>query len=132
MDLWNAWHFVDTPYVTDVTTPVINYTEAAMTSVVATIQARTALKTNLNNLTAERALFARYLTHLVGDIHQPLHSVALFNHTFPKGDAGGNLLKIKTLNGTVQNFHAFWDSGAFRVQNDSYNFVRPMNLQNST
>lgn len=120
------------PYVSDATVPVINYTEAAMTSVLTVIQARTALKTNLMNLTAERALFARYLVHLVGDIHQPLHSVALFNKTYPKGDAGGNLLKIKILNGTSQNFHSFWDSGAFRVQNDSYNFVRPMNLQNVT
>jgi len=69
---------------------------------------------------------------MVGDIHQPLHSVALYNHTYPKGDAGGNLLKLKLLNGTIANFHAFWDAGAFRLQNDSYNFVRPMNLQNTT
>lgn len=103
-----------------------------MTSVIVVNQARTALKANLLKLTAERSLFARYLVHLVGDIHQPLHSVSLYNRTFPKGDAGGNLLKIRILNGTSQNFHSFWDSGAFRVQNDSYNFVRPMNLQNVT
>jgi hypothetical protein len=103
-----------------------------MTSVITCYQARSALKANILNLTAERALFARYLVHLVGDIHQPLHSVALYNHTYPKGDAGGNLLKLKLLNGTISNFHSFWDSGAFRLQNDSYNFVRPMNLQNST
>lgn len=103
-----------------------------MTSVITVQQARTALKANLRKLTAERALFARYLIHMVGDIHQPLHSVALYNHTFPKGDAGGNFLKITTLNKTVQNFHSFWDAGAFRLQNDSYTFVRPMNLQNMT
>lgn len=103
-----------------------------MTSVITVEQARTALKTNVRNLTAERSLFARYLIHMVGDIHQPLHSVSLYNKTFTKGDAGGNLLKLKILNGTLQNFHSFWDSGAFRLQNDSYNFVRPMNLQNTT
>ena len=54
---------------------------------------------------------------MVGDIHQPLHSVALFNKTYPKGDAGGNFLKIKMLNGTLANFHSFWDSGAFLLQN---------------
>jgi hypothetical protein len=69
---------------------------------------------------------------VIGDIHQPLHSVSLYNHTFPKGDAGGNLLKLKVLNGTVENFHSFWDSGALILQNDSYQFVRPMNLQNLT
>lgn len=103
-----------------------------MTSVIATYQARTILKRNIDKITAERALFARYLVHLVGDIHQPLHSVALFNKTYPKGDMGGNLLKVKVLNGTMQNLHAFWDSGAFRVQNDSYTFVRPMDMQNMT
>jgi hypothetical protein len=103
-----------------------------MSSITTVHQAGSALKNNSKGLTAERALFARYLIHMVGDIHQPLHSVALFNHTFPKGDAGGNLLKIKLLNGSVENFHSFWDSGAFRLQNDSYNFVRPMNLKNST
>ncbi len=120
------------PFVTDAIIPVVNYTESAMSSVVIVEQARTALKTNVKNLTAERSLFARYLIHMVGDIHQPLHSVALFNKTYPKGDLGGNLLKIKTLNGTIQNFHAFWDSGAYRLQNDTYTFVRPMNLQNTT
>ena len=103
-----------------------------MTSVITVEQARTALKANLKNITAERALFARYFIHMVGDIHQPLHSVALYNKTYPKGDAGGNLLHLKVLNGTVSNFHSFWDAGAFRLQNDSYNFVRPMNLQNTT
>lgn len=120
------------PFVTDATIPTINYTESAMTSVITVQQARNALKANLRKLTAERALFARYLIHMVGDIHQPLHSVALYNHTFTKGDAGGNLLKLTILNKTVQNFHSFWDAGAFRLQNDSYTFVRPMNLQNVT
>lgn len=132
MDIWNEWHFVDTPFVTDATIPTINYTESAMTSVITVQQARNALKANLRKLTAERALFARYLIHMVGDIHQPLHSVALYNHTYTKGDAGGNLLKLTILNKTVQNFHSFWDAGAFRLQNDSYTFVRPMNLQNVT
>jgi hypothetical protein len=65
-------------------------------------------------------------------MHQPLHSIALYNKTFPKGDAGGNLFKIQTLNGTVSNFHSFWDSGAYRLQNDSWVMVRPLNLQNLT
>ena len=47
---------------------------------------------NLNKTTAERALFARYLVHIVGDIHQPLHSVAMFNESYKTGDRGGNSL----------------------------------------
>lgn len=82
--------------------------------------------------TAERALFARYLTHVVGDMHQPLHSVALFNASCPKGDGGGNFFKVKMPNGTLQNFHSFWDAGGFRLQNDSWLLPRPLSLQNYT
>ena len=47
------------------------------------------LKTNKEGITFERAFMARFLLHLVGDIHQPLHSVAMFNSTYKKGDMGG-------------------------------------------
>eukprot|EP00919_Chromeraceae_sp_WS-2016_P078390 GHVR01185710.1.p1 GENE.GHVR01185710.1~~GHVR01185710.1.p1 ORF type:complete len:101 (-),score=6.90 GHVR01185710.1:533-835(-) len=100
MRLWNALHFMDTPYVTDATIPHINYTEAVVNSVNMLYEAKKVLSINLLNNTAERALYARYLVHLLGDVHQPLHSAALFNHTFKNGDLGGNLLKIKLVNGT--------------------------------
>lgn len=91
------------------------------------------LKTNMKQNSAERAVFARYLLHVAGDIHQPLHSVGLFNETFPNGDLGGNRIKITLLNSTSNfNFHSFWDSGALLVQNDSYVFPRPLTLQNQT
>lgn len=49
----------------------------------------TVLKTNKEANTFERAFMARYLLHLVGDIHQPLHSVTMYNSTLKKGDMGG-------------------------------------------
>ena len=68
----------------------------------------------------------------MGDIHQPLHSVALYNRTFPSGDRGGNSLHVKLVNGTSQNLHAFWDAGGFGLQNDTWFISRPMDLQNMT
>lgn len=32
---------------------------------------------------------ARFLLHIVGDLHQPLHSVNMFNETYKNGDLGG-------------------------------------------
>lgn len=114
-------------------TPVINYTEAAVNSIEIMKVATKTLKANIMRNSAERALFARYVVHLAGDIHQPLHSVALFNLTYPKGDIGGNLLKITLKNGTNNsNFHSYWDAGAYILQNDSWAIVRPMNIQNLT
>lgn len=49
----------------------------------------TVLKTNKNGVTFERAFMARYLLHLVGDIHQPLHSTTMYNSTYKTGDLGG-------------------------------------------
>lgn len=114
-------------------TPVINYTEAAVNSIEIMKVATKTLKANIMRNSAERALFARYVVHLAGDIHQPLHSVALFNLTYPKGDLGGNLLKVTLKNGTNNsNFHSYWDAGAYILQNDSWAIVRPMNIQNLT
>lgn len=53
-----------------------------------------------------RAVMLAWLFHDVGDIHQPLHSSALFStRLFRDGDRGGNLI------GTSQsgNLHALWD-----------------------
>jgi len=58
--------------------------------------------------------------------------VALFNETYPKGDLGGNAHKVILTNGSVSNFHSFWDAGAYIIQNDSWHIVRPMNMQNLT
>ena len=90
------------------------------------------LTSNMDKNSAERALFARYVVHLLGDIHQPLHSVALFNLTYPTGDIGGNAEKVLLVNGSTSNFHAFWDAGAYMLQNDSWKIVRPMDIQNLT
>ena len=94
--------------------------------------ARKVLTQNMDHNSAERALFARYVVHLVGDIHQPLHSVALFNTTYPNGDIGGNREKVILTNGSTSNFHSYWDAGAYILQNDSWHIVRPMDLQNLT
>lgn len=111
---------------------VINMTETVLSSVKVIDNAVKVLSVNSSLMTAEKAMFARYLIHVVGDIHQPLHSVSLYNTTYPSGDRGGNSLKIVLLNGTTQNLHAFWDAGAFKVQNDSWFVTRPMGLQNMT
>jgi hypothetical protein len=36
----------------------------------------------------------RLLIHYIGDIHQPLHASARVNSDYPKGDAGGNFVKL--------------------------------------
>ena len=84
------------------------------------------LKLNKNGVSFERAWMARYLLHLVGDIHQPLHNTNMFNASFKTGDLGGNLIKITTPTGASTNLHAFFDSIALEQGLDD-RIVRPLN-----
>jgi len=62
----------------------------------------------------EKSLLMRYLIHVLGDIHQPLHASTLVNEKFPDGDQGGNLFLIK-YNENIGNLHKLFDSGADKL-----------------
>lgn len=65
----------------------------------------------------EKSMMLRYLIHVLGDIHQPLHASALFNEVFKDGDQGGNLFLIK-YNSEIGNLHKLFDSGIDRLNNN--------------
>ena len=71
----------------------------------------------------ERALALTWLFHLVGDIHQPLHSVALTTERYPEGDRGGNSFYIRVRPGEYTiNLHQLWD--ALIIGTDRFREVR--------
>jgi len=52
------------------------------------------------------------MLHLIGDIHQPLHTVKLVTDTYPepRGDRGGNSFSVRvTPDRSAIKLHAFWD-----------------------
>ena len=56
---------------------------------------------------ADRAVALCWVLHLGGDMHQPMHSVAMFaKASLPQGDRGGNLTRVEPRG----NLHALWDS----------------------
>lgn len=57
----------------------------------------------------ERAVAVTWLFHLVGDIHQPLHSTSRYDEDFPTGDRGGNRAVVRIRGGNVVHLHSFWD-----------------------
>ena len=109
---FNNWHFVNTPVIEegwsgDTETELMN----------ATWSIKSMKKTLTNKYTPKfdsglALSFAwRYLIHLVGDIHQPLHSSTYFSSKFPHGDRGGNSFKITYPdNKEITQLHALWDS----------------------
>ncbi|GAA4461502.1 S1/P1 nuclease [Nibrella saemangeumensis] len=57
-----------------------------------------------------KAIALCWIFHLVGDIHMPLHTVAMVTSQYPKGDQGGNLVRIKVKpDGQTIGLHGFWD-----------------------
>jgi hypothetical protein len=57
-----------------------------------------------------KAIALAWLFHLVGDIHQPLHTAQLFTIEYPQGDRGGNEICVRvTQSGQPMDLHRFWD-----------------------
>jgi len=50
----------------------------------------------------------RFLIHMIGDIHQPLHSTARVNEDYPRGDMGANAFHLPNHYG-AKNLHSVWD-----------------------
>lgn len=61
------------------------------------------------NLQFGQSFNLRLLIHYIGDMHQPLHTVARFNSDYPNGDQGGNFFRLEKMQ-NVTNLHALWDS----------------------
>jgi hypothetical protein len=108
IETFTHWHYIDMPYSSDGT--------AVKNSVVDTdnaVWAVTRIQAVLKNQQAnpyDRARFLSFLTHIVGDLHQPLHTVTLFSAAHPDGDRGGNLYHVR-YNNKRTNTHSLWDGG---------------------
>lgn len=73
--------------------------------VVGALQAQSALLANRQLSDVGRLQALKFVVHLVGDLHQPLH--AGYGH-----DRGGNSYQLQ-FNGRGTNLHSVWDSGMF-------------------
>lgn len=59
---------------------------------------------------AERAVALCWVMHLVGDIHQPLHTAQLFSRAYPDGDQLGSKQFVRaTAQSEPVTLHWFWD-----------------------
>ena len=73
---------------------------------------------------AQKAVAIAWLVHLIGDLHQPLHTSAHVTDLEPKGDQGGNMFSLTpkdTPRDKQENLHWFWDSIVMRNMPNSKN-----------
>ena len=72
-----------------------------------------------------------WVFHLIGDVHQPLHSSTLFTVVFPNGDRGGTRFYIaEAENEQTRHLHSFWDGLVMSSQKFSSVRNRARNLLN--
>ncbi len=76
-----------------------------------TVNAQAALLGDSARSRQERRVAFKFLCHMVGDLHQPLH-------VGYADDRGGNDITIR-YRGEAMNLHRYWDSGVIRAQVDS-------------
>lgn len=96
------WHFVDVPFSPD---------QTALPAVPAP-NAQTQIDVIRGVLASSKSDDLKsydlvWLLHLVGDIHQPLHATTRITKAHPKGDAGGN--SVKLFGDASSNLHSYWD-----------------------
>ena len=101
---FGGWHFIDFPYPNR---DACSQDTLEEQNLVVALEGLRASLANTSSPAWSRAFSLRFIIHLVGDMHQPLHTVSRCSPAHPKGDAGGNLFK---LTGTYSNLHKLWDA----------------------
>jgi S1/P1 Nuclease len=84
------WHYINVPLAVDAT-PTVPALAPNVITQIATFRAALS-DASLTDETKSYDLV--WLLHLVGDVHQPLHCVARFDHDLPQGDEGGNKVQV--------------------------------------
>lgn len=106
------WHYVNLPAnlsKTDVSSFLDNYPEA---NIYGKINEMVEVLKNKNSTADQKKLALRMVIHLVGDLHQPMH-------TARKEDLGGNRVFL-TWFGEKTNLHRVWDSDLVDFQGLSF------------
>jgi hypothetical protein len=96
------WHYIDIEITDSSYQPARDC--KANACVIWALESETARLGDRSLPDSVRAVALKWVVHLVGDIHQPLHAGE-------RGDKGGNDVKGITFDGRNTNLHSLWDSG---------------------
>ena len=109
------WHYVNYGFSSDGTTlvkPELDNVESRLVELFSRAQSPSPSKPK-----EDRARSLAWISHLIGDIHQPLHSSAFSSAEFRKGDRGGTLFKVPVTTSdqreVSESLHGFWDKVFF-------------------
>ena len=106
----HAWHYKDIPIFADTYNGTRDIPEDPENLLWAIAQSVATIR-NHTKTTIDKAFALRVLIHLVGDLHQPLHTVSRYSADHPQGDQGGNYPRY-TAFGQTAKLHQIWDNAS--------------------
>jgi S1/P1 Nuclease len=103
------WHFINIPFKPEGQPASVQTREPEAVNILTAMAENQRIVKNETD--PERmAIALAWFFHLVGDIHQPLHTAQLFTVDYPNGDRGGNEICVRvTQAGQSVDLHRFWD-----------------------
>lgn len=105
----STWHFINYPFAPDGSVDISTRQPPPDEQNIVR-QLDWSVRTVRNGTQEEQPVALCWLLHLVGDVHQPLHTAALFSLEFPDGDRGGNLAYVVLHEGADKTrLHPMWD-----------------------
>jgi len=110
-----TWHYASRPIINKASPPAKTPEDVAQGSAIEAFALNYSVAADSRAPASERAIALCWIFHLVGDMHQPLHSVSQFSQRFPDGDRGGGLQYVRDpkTNEPV-TLHWYWDDAVSR------------------
>jgi S1/P1 nuclease len=103
------WHYIDFPFKPEHEPAKIQVMQPAQENILTAIAVNERIARSGSDPT-KQGIALSWLFHLIGDIHPPLHAVALFSREYPKGDEGGTDACVRVAQGRpALSLHQFWD-----------------------
>jgi S1/P1 Nuclease len=103
------WHYINWPFKPEKQPASVQTKGPEPVNILTALTENERVLKNGNDA-EQRAIALAWLFHLVGDIHQPLHTAQLFTADYPQDDRGGNEICVRvTQAGQPMDLHRFWD-----------------------
>jgi hypothetical protein len=110
-----TWHYAARPLLDSRHPPAVKPRDAIMGSAIEAFALNVSVAADPRAPAPERAVALCWIFHLVGDIHQPLHTADLYSSAYPEGDRGGGRQYV--LDPQTQQpvtLHWYWDDSVHR------------------
>jgi len=101
------WHYINLPFKPE--GQPVNVQAREPVNILTAMAENESILKNQNDIERKATALA-WLFHLVGDIHQPLHTAQIFTVDYPNGDRGGNEICVRVTQAEQpMDLHRFWD-----------------------